>query len=228
MHPPRKFVALTREQVRRVDEICLSDFHLPGLLLMEHAALALLESCRNLLGNLPGRRVDIICGGGNNGGDGYALARLLTLAGATVTLHATTPADDLEGDASTNARICDAMKIKRIDAAADTIARCETELLVDALLGTGLSEPPRENAAELILAMKRCRAPVLAVDVPSGLDCDTGKPLGEAAACVRATTTCTFVAPKVGFAQAGQWTGKVEIGDIGCPVEAVERAVNGD
>lgn len=225
MHPPRKFPALTREQVRRVDQICLDDFNLPGLLLMEHAALALLRVTREMLGNVAGKRVAIVCGGGNNGGDGYALARLLHLAGAEPTIFASKPTGELDGDAKTNADVCAAMQLGVQPAEPEAIAKFDCDLLVDGLLGTGLSEPPRDDAAAIILAMKRCTAPVLAIDVPSGLDCNTGKPLGEPSACLRATTTCTFVAPKFGFIQAGQWTGKVEIGDIGCPAEAVERAL---
>ena len=95
-------------------------------------------------------------------------------------------------------------------------------LVVDAIFGTGLTKAPREPFASIAKAIDDSNLPVLAVDVPSGLDCDTGVPPG---ACIRANCTVTFVAEKVGFpaAQARRFLGSVVVGDIGCPVELIER-----
>jgi NAD(P)H-hydrate epimerase len=100
------------------------------------------------------------------------------------------------------------------------IDRPGPRLIIDAVFGTGLDRPPRDPFPLLAEAAERSRVPVLAVDVPSGLDCDTGKPPG---ACIRATRTVTFVAEKVGFSQPGarHWLGPVVVGDIGCPVELI-------
>ncbi len=97
---------------------------------------------------------------------------------------------------------------------------------MDAVFGTGLDRPPREPFAAVAEAVDEVGLPVLAVDVPSGLDCDTGEPLG---ACMAASRTVTFVAEKVGFANpsAAQYLGRVTVGDIGCPRELVD-AVAGD
>ena len=212
---------ITREQAREIDRICVEEFGLPGVVLMENAALALLDACRDMLGGLRDKRVAIVCGGGNNGGDGYALARHLANGGAAVTIRAARPIDALAGDAAVNATVCRAMGLPTEEDG--TLP--EADLIVDALLGTGLTSPPRDGAAEVIRAMNAHGGPVLSVDVPSGLDADAGRPLGPPSACVRADRTVTFVAEKVGFPRARAWTGEVVVGDIGCPRAAVERAL---
>lgn len=224
--PPRRFAPLTRDQVRAVDRITIEHFGMPGLLLMEHAAMALRQACDRFnreTGQLDRRGVAIVCGGGNNGGDGYALARLLANTGADVQIFAAKAIDDLDGDAAVNAKIARTMGLNVSPANADVIASLECGLLVDTLLGTGLTSSPREDASALINAMNQCSSPTLAVDLPSGLDCDVGIPLGDT--CVRADFTVSFVAEKIGFAHASSWTGHVHVGDIGCPAEAVEMAL---
>jgi NAD(P)H-hydrate epimerase len=211
---------LTREQSRELDRICIEVFGIPGLLLMEHAGIALQDACREMLGDR--LRVGIVCGGGNNGGDGYTLARLLANRGSQVRLFATKPFDALQGDAGVNARICERMKLSIEPADPGLVRDASVDLLVDALLGTGLTRPPRPDAVALIDAINANPAPVLAVDVPSGLDCDTGRPIGDA--CVRADRTVTMVAEKVGFPHAGAYVGRVTVGDIGAPSVAVEQA----
>ena len=216
---------LTRRQVRRVDEICIDEYGIPGLLLMEHAALALRQCVRDMIGGTPPDPVVIVCGGGNNGGDGYALARLLSLEDIVVRLLAAKPIDELDGDAATQANICAALKLPIEPATPDRVRTMSASLVVDALLGTGLASPPREDAVLLIKAMNDSGRPILAVDVPSGLDVDLGEPLGPAGTCVRAEQTCTFVAEKVGFLEASRFTGRVTVGDIGAPQAAVVKAM---
>ena len=180
--------------------------------------MALREAVREM----HGRHVAIVCGGGNNGGDGYALARLLHNDGRHVVVFAAKPLAKLDGDAKVNAAICDKLGVDVRPAEAKAIERFTCDVIVDALLGTGLTKPPRDEVAKLIDAMNANPAPTLAVDVPSGLDCDTGKPLGES--CVEAERTVTFAAPKVGFDNGDEYVGEVTIGDIGAPREAIERA----
>ena len=223
--PPAPSPRLTREQVRRVDAICTDDFGIPGIVLMENAARAIADVALRLLAGAPGNRVLIICGGGNNGGDGYAAARHLHNSGCHVLLAAATPGDALIGDAATNAGIARRMGLQIEPATPELVRSAPADLLIDALLGTGIDQPPREAAAALILAMNARRQPLLAVDIPSGLDCDTGRPLGPAEHCIRATATVTMVAEKSGFPAARNFTGDIIIGDIGAPPAAIRRAM---
>ncbi len=123
-------------------------------------------------------------------------------------------------DAGVNLGIVERMKLP-IEVAPDgaalsaLLARVKPDLVADALLGTGLASPVREPHRGLIEAMNASGLPIVAVDLPSGLDTDTGEPLGV---CVRATFTVTFAAMKKGFANALEWTGPVEVVPIGCPV----------
>ena len=196
---------------------------------MENAALGLFDAVKRLVkvnsvAAFAKQNTLILCGGGNNGGDGYALARHLHNAGWQVAVAAAKPVDALDGDAAVNARVAAKMGIVISPATPERVADSGARLLVDALLGTGLTRPPRQDAAALIRAVNAHAAPTLAVDVPSGLDCDAGRPLGPAADCVRATLTVTFVAEKVGFPRAAEWLGEVVVAGIGCPRVAIERA----
>lgn len=224
--PTLQYPFLTRAAVRAVDRISTERFGIPSILLMENAGRALLDAAWRMLANTP-ERVAIICGGGNNGGDGLALARHLHNRGCDVRLLCTKPADELEGDAAIQARIAVRMGLKFLPASPDAIRKAQASLIVDSFLGTGLTTAPRTGTAELIAAINECRghvASILAVDLPSGLDCDTGRPLGRQ--CVRADVTVTFIAEKFGFPHAAEWLGKVVVGDIGCPAEAVWQAVS--
>jgi NAD(P)H-hydrate epimerase len=97
-------------------------------------------------------------------------------------------------------------------------------LIVDAIFGTGLTTPPRDPFPSLVAAIRTCACPVLSIDVPSGLDCDTGKPLGH---CVEAHSTITFVARKAGFPNALAYLGDIFVADIGCPKELIEQVAAG-
>lgn len=216
---------LTRRQARLVDRICAEAYGIPGIVLMENAARALADAALQMLVQLKGRRVLIVCGGGNNGGDGYALARHLHNSGCLVTLAAAKPIEQLEGDAATNARIARRMNLPIEPATPQLLGSAPADLIVDALLGTGLDKAPNQAVAALIRAMNHRPEPILAVDVPSGLDCDTGRPRGAAEDCVRAERTVTFVAEKVGFPNAREYTGEVIVGDIGAPPEAIAAAI---
>jgi len=213
---------LTRAQVREIDRRSIEEFHVPGIVLMENAARAAAEvACDMLDGECVGE-VLILCGGGNNGGDGLAVARHMHNRGADVSLALTIDPGKFTGDALINWKIVSAMKMEWEPADAEKIANTSALLIVDAIFGTGLEKAPRPPFEEIVAAVERSGRPVLAIDVPSGLDCDTGKPLG--AACIRATRTITFVAQKIGFAQASAkgYLGEVTVGSIGCPVELIE------
>ncbi|MFT3786132.1 MAG: NAD(P)H-hydrate epimerase [Tepidisphaeraceae bacterium] len=216
-------IRLTRKQVRAVDAIAISKYGLPGIVLMENAARAVAHAANEMLAGA-GRTVLIVCGGGNNGGDGYAAARHLHNLGQRVALLPVKSPDELTGDALTNWRVASAMGIPKLPARVQTLD-ADVDLIIDAVFGTGLNAAPRDFAAEMIERISTNGAPVLAVDLPSGLDCDAGQPLGRA--CVRAAQTVTFVAEKIGFANptSHDYTGEIVVADIGCPREIIEQVL---
>ncbi len=215
---------LTRAQVRRVDQIAIEHFGIPGIVLMENAALHASRVALSMLTDPAGAPVLVICGSGNNGGDGLAISRHLHNSGVKVTIALLVDPAHYTGDALINWRIVERMKLSVVEAGEAEIERSAAPLLIDAIFGTGLTPPPRDPLPALARAINSSGLPVLAIDLPSGLDCDTGLPLGD---CIRATKTVTFVAEKLGFAnpQARQWLGEVVVADIGCPREAIARAL---
>ncbi len=218
-------VALTRAQVREVDRRAIEEYGIPGVVLMENAAIHAVDAAREMLKDRPKPRVLILCGGGNNGGDGLAIARHLHNHRIAFTLALTIDPSRYVGDALVNWRIIQAMKVPTIPATAHLISSSKWDLIIDAIFGTGLVEAPREPFPDLADAVNGSGRPVLAIDVPSGLDCDTGIPPG---ACIIAARTATFVAPKVGFANPGasRYLGEVVVGDIGCPTELIDAVRN--
>jgi NAD(P)H-hydrate epimerase len=208
---------LTRAQVREIDRRATADYRIPSLELMENAARAVADVAMEMLAGSE-QRVLIVAGHGNNGGDGYAVARLLHQRGCDVTILMT----DGTFTPNTMANMIQArsLKIPTRPATHSAVRRAKCDLIIDALLGTGLTTPPRAATAELIDAVNTTATPVLAIDLPSGLDCDTGEPLGPA---VRATRTVTFVAQKAGFAnpRSRQYTGEITVADIGVPRDLI-------
>ena len=214
---------MTRAEVREVDRRAIEEFGIPGMVLMENAGRGAADIAQAMLAGIDAPRVLILCGKGNNGGDGFVMARHLHNRGVPVeTFYAGKAADAGEGDGGANLRIVQKMSIplaevltpEEVAALADPLAHYD--LIVDALLGTGLQGEPREPTRSLIAAANASGRPVLAVDIPSGLDCDTGQALGDA---VRATRTATFVAHKMGFTkpEARAYCGAVTVVDIGVP-----------
>ncbi len=209
---------LTRAEVRDADRRAVREYGLSSLVLMENAG----RGAADLLLRLrDGGRICVCCGKGNNGGDGFVIARHLEAAGVDVHVLLVADPDSLTEDAATNWRILQASSTPLTideDGEGETARRLlsEAEWIVDALLGTGVQGEVRAPYSEVIGRINHAAASVLAVDLPSGLDCDTGCPLG---ACVRADHTATFVACKQGFqaGEAAQWTGPVTVLPIGVP-----------
>jgi len=219
----QSMIRLTREQVRRIDRLSVEKYHIPGVVLMENAAIAAAGVAANMIENSPVGPVLIICGGGNNGGDGLAVARHLHNRDYDVRVFLTTDPQKYSGDAKINWQICQAMNLPTEIATSKIIGASQAALIIDAIFGTGLTQPPRDPFPDLVAAIDQTHAPVLAIDIPSGLDCDTGLPLGPA--CIKATRTITFVAEKIGFdrPEAAKYLGHITVGDIGCPVELVQE-----
>jgi NAD(P)H-hydrate epimerase len=206
------------EQVRALDHAAIEDHGIAGYTLMTRAGQVALDVLR--VRWPAARRVAVLCGGGNNGGDGYVIARLARAVGLDVrALWLSDPAS-LSGDAATAWRDALAGKVPVSPFSPDDLA--ETELAVDALLGTGLERPVSGRWAAAIEALNHSAAPVLAVDIPSGLHAASGSVLGIA---VRAAVTVTFIGLKVGLftGRGPAVTGDVCFGDLDVP-DAVYRA----
>lgn len=218
---------LTREQIRRVDQLAVERYGMSGLMLMENAGRNAAKIIRNTYGHTG--KAFICCGPGNNGGDGCVIARHLHNAGWSVRLMITADVPRMTDDTKANYAIVDAMTIEtRVlpdwemqRAAVESI--CNDEVMVDSLLGTGFRGEVRSPTAELIGAINTAaKKALVAIDVPSGLDCNTGAPSN---ATIRADLTITFVASKIGFtaASASPYVGRVEVADIGAPPELIDE-----
>ncbi len=226
-------LVFTRQAVRTVDRLAVEQYGIPSIVLMENAAIHLADVSLQLVREIDHPRVLIVCGPGNNGGDGLALARHLDNAGLEIRIVLTGDPAKIQGDAATNFTIADSMNLPITylgsTAPSDALVRaCDgwdaPDLIVDALLGTGLSRPVEEPLLSLINAINDLRpkaAGILCVDIPSGLDCDTGRVLGAA---VCADTTVSFVGLKVGFLNlsAQAFLGDVIVADIGAPQSLVQ------
>ncbi len=204
---------LTRAQVREADRRAIEEYGISGLVLMENAGRGTADVlCRLIAGR---GSVVIVCGKGNNGGDGFVIARHLDLRGIAVCVLLLADPKHLTGDAAANYQIIEkaGLRIVPFGVARPESAKgvvfdidCFNEQiraanwLVDAILGTGATGEPKPPLAEAIDAMNASGVPILAVDVPSGLDCDTGV---AAKHTIRASHTCTFVAAKPGFSAPG-------------------------
>lgn len=216
---PRTRRVLSREQAREVDRHAIEDLGIPSIVLMENAARGAAEVAQRMVRGVPRARVVVVCGTGNNGGDGFAVARHLALAGWRVRAVLVGEAHRLTEDARTNHDVLVRMgvEVPPFDPGARGFGRCD--LVIDAIFGTGLTRAVEGVAARAIERINAARARgtrVLAIDVPSGMDADTGEVLGAA---VEADATVTFVAMKRGLAtRAGKRrTGRVVVAGIGAP-----------
>lgn len=214
--------------LREMDRRAASEFGMPTLLLMEHAAMAVARIVKEACDSLKSERILFVCGPGNNGGDGHAAARQLLDMG--IRAHVVTVGDEpREGtDAWTNLQMARSFGVP-VHALHDRHVKElfeQADLLVDCIFGTGLSRAPEGETSEAIEQLNAARergAFVFAVDVPSGMDADLGLPLG---ACVRANVTISLTGSKVGYvneAAAAAYTGWVLVTPIGMPPALMTR-----
>jgi NAD(P)H-hydrate epimerase len=219
---PSGEIVLSRRQVRDCDRIAIERFGINGLVLMENAGLAAAGCIIGLLESPAAAKVCVIAGTGNNGGDGFVVARHLSNAGAAVNVLICGSRDHIKGDALSNLCIIEKMSlpIGYISQSGEDVAEVVrkyaggAEVIVDAMLGTGAVGPPRGLIGSVIEAVNKLPVTVVALDVPSGVDCDSGEPMGSA---IKANHTITFVAMKKGFigGQASGYTGSVSVASIG-------------
>ena len=219
----RKYRAVTAAEMRELDRRAIEEFGIPGLALMENAGRGMAERIKGIYRE---RRcsssVMVLCGKGNNGGDGFVIARHLHNAGLPVRVYFL--GEEGTGDAGINRAIAGKLRmnmraIKDGKEIAEALKQCRTTgIVVDALLGTGLANKVSEPIAGIISLVNAVRPHIVAVDTPSGLDCTTGEVLGVA---VRAHETLTCGLPKVGFfkAEGPRHVGKLHVVDISLPRE---------
>lgn len=237
-------INISRQQARQIDQIAIHELGIPGIVLMENAGRNATDLIKRYMQehNKPLASALIFCGGGNNGGDGFVSARHLHNQGVHVRILTTKPLDQLTGDAKTNATICQNMNLSIQPAPAEGAlapvwSGPKPDVIIDALLGTGFQGDLRPDMSHLIQSINAVHGQpdtpvpvVVSLDLPSGLDCDTGQPpaspQGELQPAVRADLTITFAAPKLGFSQPAAWPylGKFQVADIGIPVGLIERA----
>jgi NAD(P)H-hydrate epimerase len=228
---------VTAAEMRELDRKAIEEVGIPSLVLMENAGRTTYQILRQEFPDLTGP-VAVVAGRGNNGGDGSVVARYLAQAGIPVSIFLVAPRDQVRGDALVNLEIASRLGIeivevkekKDLNPLAHRLAR--SELIVDALLGTGLNSEVKGLMRLVIEEINRLRPPVLAVDIPSGLCADTGKPLGAA---VQAQVTVTYGWPKIGqiLPPGRNYAGRLWQVDISIPPElsidvAVELAEAGE
>lgn len=207
----------TAQQSRAIDQLAIQEKDIPGILLMKRAGFFALESLQYHFNNP--QTIVVFCGTGNNGGDGFIVAQLALLAGMKVQVLLHGSPEKLQGDALTTYQEMRALGITMSVFSKPIIT--QADVLVDALFGTGLDRPISGQLAEQIQWINQLKKPVLALDIPSGLNADSGAILGQA---IHATHTCTFITRKLGLHtfQGSETAGKVHYSRLFLPLEIIQ------
>jgi NAD(P)H-hydrate epimerase len=208
--------------MKKIDECAINEYGIPGILLMENAAAAVAAQARAMMGGCAGKRVTVVAGRGNNGGDAFAAARLLHSKGADVRVYLVGEKTGLSGDALFNMEILGRIGImvteitEKTEMSSFLADMYTSDLVIDGLFGTGLSRDIEGTAAEVIARINQFGRPVLSIDIPSGIDGRDGSIRGV---CVKADATVTFGLPKLGLVlhPGCLYTGTLITADIGIP-----------
>jgi ADP-dependent NAD(P)H-hydrate dehydratase / NAD(P)H-hydrate epimerase len=222
---------LNSSQMREADKRTIEDIGIPSLVLMENAGRQAVAAMEAMYTDLLDRRVGVLCGRGNNGGDGFVVARTLVQRGVDVAVFLLGGVADVRGDARANLEILGRLGVTVVeisDSQAWELHFSEVSdctLIVDAIFGTGLKSPVSGLIESVIADVNASGIPVVAIDLPSGLSADSPKPIGPS---IEATLTVTLAAPKLPLVLPPGEThaGDIVIADIGIPVEVIE-AVEG-
>jgi NAD(P)H-hydrate epimerase len=219
---------VTAQQMKDMDRLTIQSFGIPGIVLMESAGRGTVDALFRHFPDVRHMKVGIAAGRGNNGGDGFVIARYLASDHIELAVYLLSERQRIRGDAATNLNLLDQMGVpvhEVPDMAAfefhqDRMRQCN--LWVDAMLGTGLKSDVRGLFKEIIDFLNTLQKPIIAVDIPSGLDSDIGKPRG---CCIKATVTVTFGLPKIGHVvlPATEFVGTLEVVDIGIPPAVVDK-----
>ncbi|WP_319524973.1 NAD(P)H-hydrate dehydratase [uncultured Desulfosarcina sp.] len=218
---------VTADEMRRMDRTTIESFGVPGRVLMENAGRgATAFFLKSIYGQSTGP-VGIAAGRGNNGGDGFVMARYLFQKGIPATVFLFSPKDRIQGDAAANLKLLDAMGVPVIEIVDEAAFESQKSPMahqhfwIDAILGTGLSSDVRGYFKTVIDFVNDLKRPVFSVDIPSGLNADTGQVCGV---CIRADATATFGFAKVGHLTypGRSYTGKLKVIEIGIPPHVAE------
>ncbi|MBZ4665373.1 NAD(P)H-hydrate dehydratase [Mahella sp.] len=220
--------AVTVQQMRSIDRIAIERYGIPGVVLMENAALAVVDRVMKRVQHHNGRRIAVVCGGGNNGGDGLATARHLYQHGLNVKIYLLTNPSKFNGDAAVNFNIIQGIGVPcmQLD---DENALHEfytdikyVDVIIDAIFGTGIKGEVTGLPADVIRAINESAGYVISVDMPSGINGDTGEVCGCA---VTADQTVTFALPKIGqiIYPGKKYVGHLSIADISIPKAAINN-----
>jgi hydroxyethylthiazole kinase-like uncharacterized protein yjeF len=214
---------ITPEEMREIDRRAQKEFGIPVTILMENAGRAVFQTAMEMLSEKQERKVTVVCGRGNNGGDGFVAARHLMNNGIDVFIFLVAGVKELEGEAEANyhraekiaktmGKVIETLNEENLSSFGNKLEG--TSLIVDGVFGTGLAREVGEPEKSIIQLINDSEKPVLAVDVPSGLDAANGNVLG---ACIKATKTVTFARPKTGFIGNEKYTGETITADISIP-----------
>lgn len=223
---------LTAEEMREMDRRTIETFGLPGRLLMENAGRGAARMLMALYPDIASRSVAVVAGRGNNGGDGFVIARCLAAYGIDVTVYLLTDHLLLKGDAAENFNLLAPLDIPVVEIqdketfGQHKAAMAHKAIWVDAIFGTGLNADVRGFFKSVIRFINDLNKPVFAVDIPSGLHTDTGQPCGT---CIRAAATATFGFAKLGHIiyPGAEYTGLLKIVDIGIPPHIANQVAPG-
>jgi len=213
---------VNKKQMQEIDKKATLDFNIPSIILMENAGLISSLSLEKEFPDLKESKISIFVGGGNNGGDGLVIARHLFNQSMDINVYLLKEVDKFKGDVLTNLGIAQSIgvPIKEIlhedELEKEKVNILEAEIIIDAILGTGISGEVEGFLAQVINFLNQTNKPIVAIDTPSGLDVDTGLPAG---CCIRARTTFTFGLPKIGLLlyPGAELAGKVSLIDISLP-----------
>lgn len=212
---------VTTAEMSAIDNYTITELGLPGRVLMENAGRAAAQAIRQKWGDLAGRLIGVVCGKGNNGGDGFVVARYLSEGGARCRLILLGKKSDVRGDAQANLELAEKLGLPIAEVTDEQqlpdFSSCI--LLVDAILGTGSRGELDGLLAQTVERMNASGPPIVALDLPTGMHADTGEILGP---CIRATLCVTFGAAKRGllFSPAREFAGDVHVAEIGFPARA--------
>jgi len=219
---------VTAQQMKEMDRLSIESFGIPGIVLMESAGRGTVDALLRHFPDVRHMKVGIAAGHGNNGGDGFVIARYLAGRNVELSVYLLSKRERVQGDAAANLKLLEQMGVQvhevqntaALESHHDRMRQCD--LWLDAMLGTGLKSDVRGLFKEMIEFLNTLKKPIIAVDIPSGLDSDTGKPRG---CCIRATVTVTFGLPKIGqvMLPGTEFVGTLKVVDIGIPPAVVDE-----
>jgi hydroxyethylthiazole kinase-like uncharacterized protein yjeF len=218
---------VTAKEMRNIDYQTINEIGIPGIVLMENAGIGVVHAIEKNFPTPEFKKVSIFVGKGNNGGDGLVVARYLMSMGYSVNTYLLSEQEKFSGDALTNLKIMEKLQLsmefilseEQLDKHKDVIA--QSDIIVDAIFGTGLSGAVRGFAGNVIEFLNSTNIPIVAIDLPSGLDADCGKVDGI---CIHADLTVTMALPKRGLLlfPGAKFVGKLEVADIGIPDRVIQ------